>query len=282
VALRLAFLAALVFCQSAALPTISKAASAEEGNLAFDAGQYKEAESIWLALAKKGDPTAEFSLGLLYDLGKGVPENASTAFEWYLLAGQTGLAVAQFNVGVMYDSGRGTTRSMTKAALWYARAAAQGHSRAAFNLGQLYELGDGVPKNPRMAAIWYTKVSAQIPIAAARLKTLAATRSPLENSAVLAPVPNWPSDGVRIPNSASDPSVQFVWTAPPEVKPVQFYIEVRASKGGVYRETYSGYETTSAATIALRDGESFAWRVSSVASDGSTYALGKWIIFGPR
>ena len=46
---------------------------------AYDNGQFEEARRIWVPLAEAGDPEAQFRLGLLFDLGQGVPKDLATA-----------------------------------------------------------------------------------------------------------------------------------------------------------------------------------------------------------
>jgi hypothetical protein len=279
VALRAQTLAVLVLAPSLVLGPGSKAATAESGSVAFDAGRYEDALRIWSASARTGDPTAEFNLGLLYDLGDAVPENPSTALKWYSLAGQAGLAGAQFNVGVMYDSGRGTERNTAAAAVWYARAAAQGYARAAFNLGQLYELGDGVPRNRELAAGWYGRVTGLIPRASIKINAL--NIEPRASSAgwILPPIPSWPLDHTEVSASSQHASVELVWQAPSQPIPVRFFVEMRALKDGAYQEYYSGYADLSAVDVQLSRDEFFAWRVASVASDGSSYSFSPWHSF---
>src|SRR3984893_18645676 len=122
---------------------------------AFDAGLFEKARHLWLPLAAAGDAEAALNLGLLYDLGHGVPQDSSTAYRWYHQAAEAGLAQAAFNVAVMLDSGVDVPRDSAEAALWYARAAAGGHNRAQYALAQLYAAGDGVPRNPATAEAWY-------------------------------------------------------------------------------------------------------------------------------
>jgi hypothetical protein len=263
----------------------AQASAVDDGNAAFDAGRYAEAFRLWSGAAKDGDATAAFDIGLLYDLGDGVPESAGTAFQFYRKAGEAGLASGQFNVGVMYDSGRGVAQNEAEAALWYARAAAQGHTRAAFNLGQLYESGEGVPRNRDVAIAWYQIAARDIPIAASKAQTLSeqASAAATSTGAPLAPpVPGWPRDGAAIALSGKTPVTELVWTAPPEPSRVDYFVEVRALEGGTYREVYSGYVDTSAAAVSLNADRHFAWRVYAVAANGSDYAPSPWSRFDRR
>lgn len=58
-----------------------------------------------------------------------------------------GYAPAQYSLAVMYDEGRGLPQSDTEAKRWYLLAAAQDHPKTAFNLGLFYENGQGVAKD---------------------------------------------------------------------------------------------------------------------------------------
>ena len=69
-------------------------------------------------------------------------------------AAEQGLAHAQNNLGVMYDNGRGVPQDDKTAAEWYTRAAEQGHATAQTNLGGMYKNGNGVPKDLLYAYMW--------------------------------------------------------------------------------------------------------------------------------
>ena len=201
----------------------AQASSLGDGDAAFDAGRYGDAAKAWSAAASAGDAEAAFNLGLLYDLGNGVPESAGTAFYWYTRAADGGLGVAAFNVGVMYDSGRGVPVDRTEAGIWYARAAVLGQARAAFNLGQLYEYGEGVPQNYAAARAWYALAGAAIPEAALKASALAARHSTAMAGPLVPPTPVWPTSGGVVALSGPHPGVQLVWTAPAEPQPVTFF-----------------------------------------------------------
>ncbi len=145
------------------LPCVGAAsvqASLQDGQQAFDTGHFSEALAAWSPLAAEGDPKAELGLGVLYDLGDGVAQDAATALRWYRKAADAGLPDAELNVAVMYDSGRGTPRDAAAAAQWYARAAAHHDHRAEYDLAQLYAAGDGVPKNGTVAEAWLRAAAA--------------------------------------------------------------------------------------------------------------------------
>ena len=154
-ALRHALECGLVLAALAADAGPAAADTVRDGQRAYVHRHFEEARRIWTPLAEAGDAEAQVSLGLLFDLGQGVPEDPATAYKWYRRAAETGLAKAQFNVAVMEDSGVVGPRDAVAAARWYAKAAAQGHLRAQYNLAQLYSSGDGVPRDIAEAKAWY-------------------------------------------------------------------------------------------------------------------------------
>ena len=77
------------------------------------------------------------------------------AVKWYLLAAQQGYADAQNDLGVMYENGKGIAEDAIKAVKWYRRAATQGHSDAQYNLGFMYYAGSGVDQDDAEAIKWY-------------------------------------------------------------------------------------------------------------------------------
>ena len=85
----------------------------------------------------------------------------STALrEWRQLAEQWQMEEAQFNIGLLYENGRGVPQDYVQARHWYAKAAAQGYARAQSNLGRLYEFGHGVTQNYVQAYMWYILAAA--------------------------------------------------------------------------------------------------------------------------
>jgi hypothetical protein len=240
----------------------------DDGQAAYDAGDPATALRIWTPLAAAGDARARFDLGLLYDLGTGVKQDATQAYLWYWLAARAGLPEAEFNVGVMSDSGRGVTQDVAEAALWYARAAAHGNRRAQFNLGQMYAAGDGVPRNPDQAAVWYADAAPDLPAAAAALARL--QQAPGVAVRAVSPVlPVAPLDGMTLPPA---PSVELVWDAPPQPAPVRYAVQLRRSRGATLLSTTL---TESALLAPLPPGDAtYAWRIIVLAPQ--TTLPGPW------
>ena len=57
--------------------------------------------------------------------------------EWYREAAESGHTGAQFNLGVMYENGRGVDKDDSSAVEWYRQAAEQGHTGAQNYLDRL-------------------------------------------------------------------------------------------------------------------------------------------------
>ena len=64
------------------------------------------------ALAEAGATEAQYSLGVKYDTGEGVPQDDAEAVRWYRLAAEQGHASAQYNLGVQYDNGEASSRTL--------------------------------------------------------------------------------------------------------------------------------------------------------------------------
>jgi localization factor PodJL len=108
---------------------------------------------------KAGDHLAEYRLGILYALGKGVPRDYDRAAGLLRQAAQSGLPEAQYDYAVLCDKGLGVTRDPAEAAHWYAKAAQKGHPPAALNLGYAYAEGIGVQRNLPEAAKWFRRAA---------------------------------------------------------------------------------------------------------------------------
>ena len=75
--------------------------------------------------AQSGLVEAQVKLSRAYLKGKGVPENPSQAFVWYLKAAEQGDAVGQNYLGMMYENGLGVKRDYQQALNWHKKAASQ-------------------------------------------------------------------------------------------------------------------------------------------------------------
>ncbi len=137
------------------LAGIAQAEPLGEAQRAQEAGDYARAATLFLPLAAKGDPVAQFNLGLLYTQGLIIQRNYPVALQWYLAAAEQGHAQAQANLGLMYERGNGVPQDFKKAMHWLTLSAKQGNSSAQLETGQMYATGMGVPQDYAEAIKWY-------------------------------------------------------------------------------------------------------------------------------
>jgi uncharacterized protein len=117
----------------AILPSLLQVAFAgafEDGNAAYERGDYAAALGFWQKPADQGDGRAQQAIGLLYDLGYGVPQDFPTAITWYRRSAEGGNAVGQYRLAFMYDNGLGVLEIPALAVDWYRKAADQGLTAA--------------------------------------------------------------------------------------------------------------------------------------------------------
>lgn len=131
-----------------------------DGVQAAEQGDFISALKFWQPLAEKGFKDAQFNLAVMYERGKGVPQNYKTAVKWYTLAAEQGHAKSQYNIGVMYNNGEGVPQDYKAAVKYYTLAAEQGIAEAQFNLAFMYESGKGVPQNYIKAYMWVNLAAA--------------------------------------------------------------------------------------------------------------------------
>ncbi|OSM01620.1 tetratricopeptide repeat protein [Magnetofaba australis] len=128
---------------------------------AINRGDLHTAAQGFYYYAIAGVADAQYNFGVMFDTGKGRPQDYAQAFKWYRRAALQGHARAQTNLGTLYDSGAGTHQDYIKAAKWYRLAAEQGLAVAQYNLGAMYENGQGVARDPKKARHWYEKAAGQ-------------------------------------------------------------------------------------------------------------------------
>ncbi len=113
----------------------------EAAKLAVRMRNYSKAVSLFHMLAINGDADAEYQLGVLFQLGRGVPKDHTRAIEWYKKAVKQSHVRAQYNLGIMYENGWGTLPDYQKAYDCYQKASAQGHGKAKAKCMKLSEGG---------------------------------------------------------------------------------------------------------------------------------------------
>jgi TPR repeat protein len=123
------------------------------------ASLHAQAESdqikVMRAEAERGDAIAQFGLGMLYEVGRGVPKDFVEAVKWYRKSAVQGYANAQSNLGSQYHKGEGVPKDFVEAVKWFRKAAEQGDFNAQVWLGHAYAKSEGVPMDSVEAYAWY-------------------------------------------------------------------------------------------------------------------------------
>ena len=105
--------------------------------------------------AAKGDPSAEYEIGVRFAEAKGVTQDLQQAVAWYQRSAAQGFAPAQYRLGSMYERGLGVKVDLARARIWYQRAAEQGIVKAMHNLAVLSAGRDNAATDYATAAKWF-------------------------------------------------------------------------------------------------------------------------------
>ncbi len=127
----------------------------------YRSGKYQQALEILQPLAASGDVYAQYTIGVMYDDGRGLPKNLKLAHRWYLRAARNGLADAQFMAGMFYAVGRGRPQEVVRAYVWLDLAAAGAFPRAERARDQ--EMGEMTPSELHRAQAMAVKMQRQQP-----------------------------------------------------------------------------------------------------------------------
>jgi TPR repeat protein len=115
----------------------------------------RKARELFEEARRVGVREAALQLGVMYQQGEGVEKNAKKAVELYEEARRAGDDEAAFNLGIMYWQGKGVEKNTKKAGELFEEARHAGDHKATFNLGLMYQHGEGVEKNARKACELY-------------------------------------------------------------------------------------------------------------------------------
>ena len=87
---------------------------------------------------------------------RAVPRDYAQALAWFRKAAEQNSSHAQYNLGYMYAVGKGVTKDDAESAKWYAKAAEQNDKNSQRILGGMYAAGRGLPKDIVAAYAWTT------------------------------------------------------------------------------------------------------------------------------
>ena len=110
--------------------------------------------NIYMELARKGDPGAQFNVGLYYFHGVAPERNSAEAVKWWLKSAESGYAKAQSKLGDCFSTGEGVTKDIPAGLNWHRMAAAQGDSRSHIWLSKQH-LDGGLVSTDKIEAFAY-------------------------------------------------------------------------------------------------------------------------------
>jgi TPR repeat protein len=136
-------------------------AGLDEGLDALRKGDYGTAARELKPLADKGDSEAQYRLGLMYEFGKGFPQDKALAVGWLKRSATTGNPSAQQELGVIYATGDGVQKDDAQAVVWFRKAAEQEVPAAQYNLALMLAKGAGIRRDDAQAIAWFRKAADQ-------------------------------------------------------------------------------------------------------------------------
>lgn len=108
---------------------------------------YAQTADEFRTKANNGDAYSQYALGWCYSNGKGVVQDDSQAFQWYMKAAEKDYPRAQIALGLCYRNGNGVTRNIFEAFSWFKKAADQKEVDAYYYVGYLSLIGAGTEKD---------------------------------------------------------------------------------------------------------------------------------------
>lgn len=126
----------------------------------YDAGRHvikdkSRAAGHFRKCADAGLKHCQWRLGVMLDVGDGIPVNVDEAFRYLSASAGQDYGRAHASLGLMYATGRGTSVDYKKSMESYRTAARLGEEHGFFGVGVLYNLGQGVPKDKLRSFAWF-------------------------------------------------------------------------------------------------------------------------------
>ncbi|WP_133130011.1 tetratricopeptide repeat protein [Legionella yabuuchiae] len=120
---------------------------------------YQIALASYQQAAKQNDTVGQYNLGLMHELGKGVPVNFEKAQALYFKAAEAENAEAMVQLAGLYFNGLNGPRDERTALHWYQKAAALGNREALYQLGLMSETGVAKELDPSAAVNFYQQAA---------------------------------------------------------------------------------------------------------------------------
>ena len=168
------------FCLSLSSLKLEVHAGVNEALAAIQNKNYAVAFSKLKPLAKQGNSSAQYNLGIMYFRGLGVSKDTETALELFSRAANADNVLAQYFLGYIHEHGRQVRKNYKTALIFYKLAAGQGHPASQVNLGAMHYFGNGTPKSNLYAYMWWSIASIQVEGAEENLKLIKKNMTPKE------------------------------------------------------------------------------------------------------
>ena len=137
-------LRALLLALASALCCNAAIAGLNEGLEALRRSDFATAAKEFRPLAERGDAEAQYRIGLMYEFGKGYPQDKAQGIVWFKKSAGQRHAAAQTELGIAYATGDGVAQDDKQGVAWFLKGATLGNATALYNLGLLYAKGQGV------------------------------------------------------------------------------------------------------------------------------------------
>ncbi|MBF0323225.1 MAG: sel1 repeat family protein [Magnetococcales bacterium] len=132
----------------------------QEAVVALKSGYANMAYSLFLHIAEKDDPRAQFLVGRMLEEGQGVVRDPLKAAQWYRRAAQQGHAESQARLGFLYLGGTDVPQDNNEALKWFQTAAQENqHPIAQAYLCSIYAEGTIVPADQKLSLEWCRKAA---------------------------------------------------------------------------------------------------------------------------
>jgi TPR repeat protein len=159
---RLVFACVVVFVVAGLSPSSARADDYELAEAYFQKQNFGTAYLVGLPLAQRGDPRAQFLVGLMSEYGlTPVTRDMREAARWYGRAAAAGHADAQFAMAQAHARGQGVRVDQQASIAWLQRAAENDHVQAMLNLARLLDAGSGIAQDRTSATAWVRRAAAR-------------------------------------------------------------------------------------------------------------------------
>jgi hypothetical protein len=177
-----------------ALASAGARGDADAGNAAFERGDYVRAMAEWTSAAERGDPDAEFGLGMLHERGDGqLKQDYKKAAQWYEKAAAHDNIGAQYRLALITSAGgENLPADLVEAYKWILLASDKGLATdVKAQLGRVLNQAQRAEAEKRAAAWKEARADekAKTEAASAASTTSSAPAAPAAGSAAAIPPP---------------------------------------------------------------------------------------------